>query len=153
MDEHKSILCFDPGDHTGWAYIDRNDIFSCGTIPKMSDNVNHLRLVAEKLQIFRPDIVVYETFALYPSMAKSLAWNSFFPCEVIGVIRYMAAHVGCEIVGQKPSVKKYAGPLPRKFHEYTDYYGVEITEHCKDATQHLCYYLRQQKDGSIRRLN
>ena len=143
--DNKSILCLDPGDHTGWAFLDRDDTFSCGTVDKQKDSVNHLRLVAERIFVLNPDIVVFETFALYPSMAKSLAWNSFFPCEVIGAIRLTSTRVGCEVVGQAPSVKKYAGPLPKKFYDYIDYYGEKVTEHCKDATQHLCYYLRQHK--------
>lgn len=137
--ENRSILCFDPGNSTGWCFIDRENYFSCGTIGE-----SH-QWVAEKIFILHPDIIVYETFALYPSMAKSLAWNSFYPCEVIGVIKYLAAVKGIELVGQNPSVKKYAGPLPEKFFRYLIEYNEPKTEHCKDATQHLCYYLRQEK--------
>lgn len=126
-----SILTFDPGESTGWCYLSRDNELSCGTISK-----NHSK-VAAKIEELIPDIVIYESFNLYPSMAKSLAWSSFYPCEVIGVIKYVATLNKCEIISQQPSVKKFAGPLPKGYNPPVK------TEHSKDATQHLCYYLRQ----------
>lgn len=144
---NESILCFDPGNHTGWAFLDHDNLFSCGTI-QPDESPKHLKQVAGTIQILNPDLVVYETFNLYPSMAKSLAWNSFFPCEVIGVIKCVATTMGCKIVGQAPSIKKYAGNLPKCYFDYLERYKVEKTEHNKDATQHLCYYLRKTKELS-----
>lgn len=130
-----SILALDPGESTGWCYLGRENDMRAGTAPK-----DHMR-VAELIDVFVPDIVVYETFNLYPSKAQSMIWNSFYPCEVIGVILYKSMSAGKLIVAQAPSIKRYAGPLPKKF---ADISKVEkLTEHSKDACQHLCYYLRQ----------
>lgn len=130
-----SILALDPGESTGWCFLDRDNRLIAGTAPK-----NHMA-VAERLDVLNPDIVVYETFNLYPGKAQSLIWNSFYPCEVIGVILYKCMHDKRHIVKQAPSIKKYAGPLPQKFIDYSK--QEKLTEHSKDACQHLCYFLRK----------
>lgn len=144
-----SILALDPGESTGWCYLSRDNKMQAGTAPK-----SHIA-VAQLLERLNPDVVVYETFKLYPSKAQSLIWNSFYPCEVIGVIEYkcmlqkmLSTGGGCElcrpqVVRQAPAVKRYAGPLPKMFAQLSK--ETKLTEHSKDACQHLCYYLRQVK--------
>lgn len=133
----KSVLVFDPGDHTGWVFRDTDGRVTGGTCGK-----SHAQ-VAERIHILRPDICVFERFNLYPQMAKSLAWNSFYPCEVIGVIRYLCVSMHIPIVEQAPSVKKYFGGFQEdwtKLKEICDH--KEVTEHTKDAYQHLKYFER-----------
>lgn len=131
----KSVLVFDPGDHTGWCFRDTSGRVVGGTCGK------HHMEVAERIQILRPDIVVFERFNLYPQMAKSLAWNSFYPCEVIGVIRYLCDRYSIPIVEQAPSVKKYFGGFQRDWDQLKAL-SQDVTEHTKDAYQHLKYFER-----------
>ncbi len=132
----KLILALDPGESTGWALGTDERAIRGGTCKR-----NHLE-VAQLIKDERPDIIVLERFNLYPGMAKSLAWNSFYPCEVIGVIKYMAMSMGITIVEQAPSVKKYAGNIQR----YEDWLFIKdrcsgVTEHTKDAYQHYRYFM------------
>lgn len=131
----KSILVFDPGDHTGWCFRDRDGRVVGGTCSK------HHMEVAERIQVLCPDIVVFERFNLYPQMAKSLAWNSFYPCEVIGVIRYLCAKYHIPIVEQAPSVKKYFGGFQKDWEQLKEL-SQDVTEHTKDAYMHLKYFER-----------
>lgn len=131
----KSVLVFDPGDHTGWCFRDTSGRVVGGTCGK------HHMEVAERIQILRPDIVVFERFNLYPQMAKSLAWNSFYPCEVIGVIRYLCDRYSIPIVEQAPSVKKYFGGFQQDWDQLKAL-SQNVTEHTKDAYQHLKYFER-----------
>lgn len=131
----KSVLVFDPGDHTGWCFRDTSGRVVGGTCGK------HHMEVAERIQILRPDIVVLERFNLYPQMAKSLAWNSFYPCEVIGVIRYLCDRYSIPIVEQAPSVKKYFGGFQQDWDQLKAL-SQDVTEHTKDAYQHLKYFER-----------
>jgi len=128
------ILVFDPGESTGWVNWDPNRLLLGGTCGK-----NHTE-VARKIELYRPKVIVLERFNLYPSMAKSLVWNSFYPCEVIGVLRYLACVYQAKLVEQAPSVKKFSGGLDE------DWVGLrrrcEVSEHTKDAFLHLKYYLR-----------
>lgn len=147
--ENKSILALDPGESTGWCFLDHKNNMQAGTLSK-----SHLE-VAKLIDELDPDVVIFETFNLYPGKAQKLIWNSFYPCEVIGVIKYKCALKGmlstgggCEgyrpqVVKQAPPIKKYAGPIPKKFVALSAKPKSNITEHSKDACQHLCYYLRQ----------
>lgn len=131
------VLVFDPGDHTGWVYRDETGRVIGGTCPK-----SHLR-VAECIQLHPADIVVMERFNLYPQMAKSLAWNSFYPCEVIGVIRYLCSLNHTPLVEQAPSIKKYIGGFQDDWFKLKELCSqIEVTEHTKDAYQHLKYFER-----------
>lgn len=134
--EQSTILCLDPGNHTGWCCLFADRTFDAGTIGE-----NHGE-VAKRIYECSPDIIVYETFNMYPGMSHHLAWNSFYPCEVIGVIKYLANELGVHLVGQAPSIKQFAGGLPQIYKDCARAGKFRSTEHSKDATLHLAYYLR-----------
>jgi hypothetical protein len=128
-------MSFDPGNSTGWV---RYDTESCKTYGgTIKEDFKELDMV---MWDTKPDIVIYEIFALYPGLAKSLSWNTFYPVEVIGVIKYIAQRIGCKIVEQSPSIKKFAGKV-----DFKEIRGENITPHTKDAFLHLAYYLRTVK--------
>lgn len=131
----KTILVFDPGESTGWCYRAADGQVIGGTCKK------HHAEVAEKVMGLRPDIVVFERFNLYPQMAKSLAWNSFYPCEVIGVIRYLCDKYSIQYIEQAPSVKKYFGGFQQDWDQLKET-SSNVTEHTKDAYMHLKYFER-----------
>ena len=131
----KSILVFDPGESTGWCFRDNNGRVVGGTCKR------HHAEVAERIYVCNPDIVVFERFNLYPQMAKSLAWNSFYPCEVIGVIRYLCDKLGKLYIEQAPSVKKYFGGFQKDWDQLKEL-SEGVTEHTKDAYMHLKYFER-----------
>ena len=131
----KSILVFDPGESTGWCYQDHNGVVVGGTAKRRHEDVARL------IEGFEPDIVVFERFNLYPQMAKSLAWNSFYPCEVIGVIRFLCDRYKIPYVEQAPSIKKYFGGFKEDWEKLKLDSKSNITEHSKDAYQHYRYFL------------
>lgn len=138
------ILALDPGNHTGWCYRQPDGKLQGGTLPECHEDVFDLIIM------LRPDVVIYESFKLYPGKAQSLAWNSFYPCEVIGVIKLAcASDITITLIEQAPSVKKYAGPFQEDFQELADRSKKKdkhwLTEHVKDAYQHLRYYERNKK--------
>lgn len=127
------ILVFDPGESTGWVFSDtKTGKLEGGT------SVRDHREIGNLIEKYMPDVIVYETFKLYPGLAKELAWNTFYPCEVIGVIRYFALLLNIKLVNQDAAVKKFAGitniDYPRHW-----------TVHTKDAHMHLMYYRRKNK--------
>lgn len=141
-----SILVFDPGEHTGWCCAEYKDtdtpewVLHGGTADK-----DH-RCVAELFDIYNPTLVVFERFNLYPGMAKTLSWNSFYPCEVIGVIRYLCAKKKILTFEQAPSIKKFSGGLQYDWQLLKDNsIGISkqgVTEHTKDAYLHWKYFER-----------
>jgi hypothetical protein len=81
---------------------------------------------------------------MYPGKAKSLGWNEFYPCQVIGVIKYICETEHFEMVRQDPYVKKYSGGLTDLWTEFRN--TCKATEHTKDAFLHLMYYLHSKKE-------
>lgn len=134
-------LVFDPGENTGWVaqevYEDGRVVLRGGTV------VRDHRQVVELFDIYHPTQVVFERFNLYPGMAKTLSWNSFYPCEVIGVIKYLCRSRNIPWTEQAPSIKKYSGGLDENWKILRS--CCEVTEHTKDAFLHLKYYLRNKK--------
>lgn len=139
---NKSILVFDPGESTGWCYQNSSGSVCGGTARK-----DHLEVV-NLIKVAKPDIVVLESFKLYPNKAQSLSWNSFYPCEVIGAIKVTCAQMSVPWLEQAPSVKKYFGGflqdwdtigyLPLQLEEFSK----GVTEHTKDAYMHYRYFVR-----------
>lgn len=135
------LLALDPGNSTGWVLYDTDTgEIKGGTIGESFHEVYD--------RCKGIDVIIYETFNLYPGAAKHLTRNEFYPCQVIGVIKlYGERHPEAKIVKQAPSVKKFAGEpgylfgMVRKNSTQT---MTCVTEHTKDAFLHLKYYLIQE---------
>lgn len=137
----QTILVFDPGENTGWVC---EETWDTGKVTLVGGTaVRSHKKVAELFHIYNPTLVVFERFNLYPGMAKTMSWNSFYPCEVIGVIRYLCESRNIPYVEQAPSIKKFSGGLDDRWRLLREHF--EITEHTKDAYLHLKYYLRNRK--------
>lgn len=134
------ILVFDPGENTGWVAQWTTDD---GTVTiRGGTSVRDHTDIIYILSTYSPTQVVFERFNLYPGMAKTLSWNSFYPCEVIGVIRAWCMLHQVPYVEQAPSIKKYSGGLDDTWKRLRE--ANEVTEHTKDAYLHLKYYLRNK---------
>lgn len=126
---------FDPGESTGWCYQDNDGKITGGTLKRKHEDVARL------IEGLQPDLIVFERFNLYPQMAKSLAWNSFYPCEVIGIIRFLCDRYSIEYVEQAPGIKKYFGGYKSDWEYLKAHRAGVVTEHTKDAYQHYRYFL------------
>lgn len=141
-----SVLALDPGNSTGWVFRNNDSKLIGGTVGECHKDV--WNLLTEK----DPDVVVFETFQMYPGKAQKLIWNTFYPCEVIGVIKvWFMLHTNPrndgrsrQLVGLQPSVKKYA--LANSELELWKTVEREnnqaATEHLRDAVRLLRYYER-----------
>lgn len=148
MSQNRKVMALDPGNSTGWvARIptqvggDKSRLVG-GTIGESHIDVYNL------LETFRPDVLVYETFQMYPGKAQKLIWNTFYPCEVIGVIKLWAMQNNeqCKLVGLQPSVKKYAlSGNEYELWKTVDSFGQPATEHLRDAVRLLRYFERNEK--------
>lgn len=138
------ILALDPGNSTGWVLYDTDTKKILGGT-----------LGESFIEVWRRldfvDVIIYESFNLYPGAAKHMTRNEFYPCQVIGVIRlYGEMHKNVELVKQSPSVKKFAGGLDEVWETVKRISGptmTVVTEHTKDAFLHLKYYLIQEGFG------
>jgi len=132
------VLSYDPGKSTGWCILEGTNteqkLIAAGEIPDWHG-------VKDTINKFQPDVIVFETFQLYAWKAQSLSWNTFLPCEVIGVIKFIAEELDIPCIGQ--------GPAQRVFFTDDRLKACGITspsKHAKDAIRHGMYFLRFGKD-------
>ena len=144
-----SVIALDPGNSTGWVFRDDAGKLIGGTIGECHADVWVL------LERFDPDVVVFETFQMYPGKAQHLIWNTFYPVEVIGVVKLwhmlhdMKTDAGGyirprKLVGLQPAVKKFALSTSEKelWKTVERENGQPATEHLRDAVRLLRYYER-----------
>lgn len=143
-----SIICIDPGESSGWYFetdSPKTNIFE-EKVPILNGTwgKDHLEVWngLDYLHNLYPDlIVVFETFHLYAGHANSLINNSFYTCEVIGVIKLFCMLNNLKCIGQAPSCKKYSGGLDSKWSSLP-----HKSEHSKDAYLHFKYFFRKAVD-------
>jgi len=120
------LLCFDPGETTGWALFAGGEIVG-GTFPMWG-------VVPKLIQEHDPDVILYEAFHLRQNAAHRLVGSSFPTVEVIGVIKFCASRVGILVVAQPPAARV----------------GIRLvripglTVHGRDAAKHGLRYLIKQ---------
>lgn len=132
-----SVIALDPGNSTGWVFREADGSLSGGTCGENHEHVWKL------LEQYKPTIVVYETFQMYPGKAQKLIWNTFYPCEVIGVVKLWCMLNNAQLVGLQPSVKKFAlANSELELWKTVERYGAPATEHMRDAVRLLRYYER-----------
>jgi len=127
------VLAIDPGKTTGWAFV-VGGAYDGGLFASWSG-------VDILLDTFQPDVVVVESFRLFPHMAKTLIGSTFPTVEVIGVVKYLAKLRDIPLVLQEPSearqIRRFPPreclPIKRK-----------LSPHEKSALRHALLYLRRQ---------
>lgn len=124
------ILGIDPGEHTGVVLMD-------------TDQPNALKATLvvtwhgldDIIHTHHPDIIVMESFRLYPHMAQTMIANDFPSSQVIGVVKYLAEKVNIPVAMQPASMAKYVKPK-RMF----------PSPHLHDAYCHIEAYRRKHGD-------
>lgn len=138
METYTRVLAIDPGNSTGWVYRDVQGTVHGGTIGES------LNAVVDLIKSLRIDYIVYETFQLYPSKAAKMMWNTFYPCEVIGVIKYISKELTLPLVAVQPSAKKFSGVQSGEWKCIGS--AGKVTEHTRDAYQLLRFFERNKGD-------
>ena len=145
------ILAIDPGDHIGcvWETM-RKTVYG-----KTLDTEERLQRLWNLLQELKPDVIIYEEFALRQSAAQHLVGNKFITCEVIGVIKLYCQLTSTPIVKLTPSSKEYCGfsdSARDPAFKAINCMEQKITEHVRDAYRLLRYAqlfkLKEIKYGS-----
>ena len=149
------VVAIDPGEHIGVVIA---QTFSIGELKKDLDSEYSARSITiegdnRNIQLWRlleaekPDIIVYESFALRGDIAKHLVGNKFVTCEVIGCIKLYFQlkneSLNIKLVSLLPGSKEYCGfsdsPKDPQFKNITMIEGT-ISEHVRDAYRLYRYY-------------
>ena len=127
-----TIITIDPGESIG-VIIYENGVAHGLTIK----GDTRLRTLWEYLDLYNPDKIVYEEFALRQSAAQKLVGNKFITCEVIGVIKLWSQLTNKPLIPLVPMNKEFCGfssnPKDPRYKEITMMPAERITEHVRDA--------------------
>lgn len=130
-------MAIDPGESSGIVLRAQGRVLG-----KTITGPNRLLDLWRLLQVYMPDVIIFEEFALRASTANKLIGNKFITCEVIGVIKLFASLHKRKLIPLKPANKMYCGftanPKDPAFKEIT-LNGEKITEHVRDAFRLLRY--------------
>ena len=127
------IIAIDPGEHIGVVMHDTNVKLTFGVTLEGETRNQQLFTLLMKL---KPEIVIFEQFALRPGTAMKLVGSKFITCEVIGVIKLYCQLNSCRIVELLPVNKEYCGFSSKPNdpnYSSIDMLGKRITEHVRDA--------------------
>lgn len=136
----------DPGESTGWMVVDSRGEKACGVLEKAS-HAEVWKWLYETIGLANGCLgpqsctIVYEGFHLFGSHKNVMVGNSFYTCEIIGVIKLFAEWYVIDIKEQMPSDKKYAGKLEEDYKKYK----TDSTQHSKDAWLHYQFFKRRHK--------
>lgn len=139
MAKSQLTLAIDPGERVGWAKGIVGP--TAGDFTVVERGVHPLRDFALKLGdvIGNYDTVVYESWRLYPGIAKTMIGNDMQPSQLVGMIRYLGwTHPTVKMVVQGASIKNTA--LKTMPSDLKESLALSTEQHDQDAIMHLWYY-------------
>ena len=132
------IIAIDPGDHIGCVWVTQGETVYGKTL----ETDERLQQLWELLHALKPDVIIYEEFALRQSAASHLVGNKFITCEVIGVIKLYCQLTSTPMIKLTPSCKEYCGfsdSARDPAFKVINCMEQKITEHVRDAYRLLRY--------------
>lgn len=133
MDPPKEILAIDPGKHCGFARFINGIQVEVGTLHDEGD-------IYPWLIKQTPSLFVVEDYKIRDKEHGGFdhQWQSVFPAQVIGAIRFYALIRAIPIVMQQASIKYAAAPMITQ-----KPYKKQSNRHYYDAFLHGAYFIRK----------
>lgn len=139
------VIAIDPGGaHVGWceALVFDDGVVDVDHIAELTpQGATH---AAERV-FPNADVVVIESFRLYPDKAKMLVGSEMETSQLIGVLKYLARKHGCKLVMQPASIKVPTESLMRHRGVRHSAITQRVGGHAKDAETHLFQYLYRNR--------
>lgn len=133
-----NVLAIDPGERTGWARANISDDGEWADIRQGVNSVRDFLLCLEK-HYGEYDIVIYETWRLFPHKARSLVGSEMTASQVIGGIRLISwHHPKTRLLDQGPNTKSTA--MKTMPSHLKDRMAKSSEQHDQDALMHLWYW-------------
>lgn len=140
------LLCFDPGQTTGWALFENSKLIKCGqlaTYPVKNCIVSLTKFINE----IAPDYVVIEEYRVYAHKAEDHAQNDMHTSRLIGALEYylVITSIGYEMRGAGLA-KGFA--TDEKLRDWNFWQVGE--RHARDAIRHGVYFLCHGKPQGVK---
>lgn len=132
-----TMLCFDPGETTGFAVFQRGLLTECAQLPTHTLEKG-IPIIHELIQKFQPDCIIYELYRVYAWKTESHSWDTLHTPRLIGGIETLGILTQIPTRGQMAQqAKKFCTTDKLQMWGY-DQPG---KPHARDAIRHGCYYL------------
>ena len=129
------ILGFDPGESSGVAVCSVDGHMSTFSI-LMHGVLSKWRGVEAIIDEYVPDVIVAESYVLYPHLAMVQAFSTLVAARVLGAMEEIAERRGIPLIEQSASVGTKLR-LPANIFSQTAKYW---SEHEKDCVKHITAY-------------
>ena len=133
---HGTILALDPGETTGWALFENQNLVKSGQISTWP--MKHAVSELSKLLLEDPTHVVYEQYRVYSWKSDDHKWSNVPTLHIIGCIETLSILRGNSYSDQSAQVAKNFC-TDEKLQRWDFYKTGE--RHARDAIRHGCYYL------------
>ena len=153
------LRAVDPGDvHVGTVRIEVTDNEAAITHrPVRMGPEAFEQILIEETDRGELDLLVVESFRLYPKMAREQGYSEFLTPQLIGVIRFIARRRGIPVYMQGASIKKMAlqvastpkpgFPLQKLRGGRRDFEG--RNQHERDAVAHGFWWAHRNDDSPL----
>jgi hypothetical protein len=133
MELPKEILAIDPGKHCGWARFIDGIMKEFGTLHDEAE-------IYPWLITQHPQLFVVEDYKIRDETHGGFnhQWQSVFPAQVIGAVRFYACIRQIPVVMQQASIKRAAAPMV-----YGKPYEKKANRHHHDAWLHGAYFIKK----------
>ena len=134
-----SLLAFDPGHTTGWAYYRNQELQASGQLDTSSMKVAVPNL-AQLINKYDPLEIVLEEYRVYGWKTDTHAWDELLTSRVIGAIETLSYSKlpNIPLYKQSASIAK-TFCTDKKLKAWNFY--VPSQKHARDAIRHGCYYI------------
>lgn len=139
QDLGSSLLVFDPGHTTGWAFFENNTLQEAGQIATHGSE-EATKTILPLLQTYKPKRVIYEDYRIYSWRRDHHVGSELITSQVIGTIKTLITMMlnDTEIISQPPSVAKTFAK-DNKLRAWGFYQHNK--RHANDAIRHGIYWL------------
>jgi len=132
-----SLLCFDPGNTTGYAYFQGTELVEADQvitddIPTGTDRYKDL------LTYYKPEVVVAEDYRIYSWRDKQHAWSELHTPKLVGILESQCYTDFIPLVKQTAHAAK-SFCTDKRLQEWGMW--EKGKKHARDAIRHGCYYI------------
>jgi len=133
----KSLLSFDPGQTTGWAYFEGDALVKQGQA-KTKDLEEGIVNLTKMIDTLDPQEIVLEDYRIYSWKAKEHSFSELHTPKLIGSI-YAIAHARGIPVTKQPAHLAKRFCTDKKLQLWKLYAPGQ--RHARDAVRHACFYI------------
>lgn len=131
------LLALDPGETTGWAFFQGEDLIESGQVKGMTVPECYVQL-SKIIDKMYPHFIVIEDYKVYGWKTKDHAWSELFTPRLIGALECYISGVGCFMFRKQMAQQAKGFCTDDKLKAWGLW---PEGRHARDAVRHAVYYL------------